>query len=285
MIDFYHIINPYIASRGSESEAVQRQTFSSLHLAKDFAKDVVNVRHVLRVDKQDEAEFHKVPPIPGCVVEPLERCSSDIASFQISRRLPLLADLFNSSFLSTEAEKERPFGEDHKAYVIYTNMDICLAPFFYTECARLIAANHECFVVNRRTVAKEYLNRPLLEGFLASSKPHPGHDCFVFPLASLREFALTDSIVGIGFVFRPLLLNCILTFGGRFREFNELFLTAHYGDDMEWKDPRYSDYLEHNKRQLIGLWDQFRNRIENADAATKKLLEKFFRFGFLQRVI
>lgn len=284
MIEIYHVINPYTASEGSESEAIQQKTFHSLRLAKDYARDVVNVCHVLRVDPQDEAKFRKSPPIPDSAVEPLERFSSDIGSFQVPRRLPLLSDVFSSNYLVGKAGRELSDKGGKGAYLIFTNMDICVTPFFYTECARLISVGHECFVINRRTVPKEYLDRPLLDGFFAGSEPHPGHDCFVMPLSVLPQFVLTNSIIGIGYVFRPLLLNCILNFGGSFKEFGDAYLTLHYGDDMDWKGEQFADYLEHNKNELRILWIRFAERIRNSDSETMDLLKSFFSFGFLPRI-
>jgi hypothetical protein len=139
-------------------------------------------------------------------------------------------------------------------------------------------------VINRRTVDKRYLELPLSDGFISESHKHPGHDCFVFPASFLRTAKLPDSILGIGYVFRPMLLNCIMNYGDRFREFSDYYLTMHFGDDMEWKDSRFADYLEHNKTQLINVWRGFASEIKAAsnNGYVTGLLEKHFPFSFLK---
>ena len=273
MPTFYHIINPYGCPVRSESARDQERTLQSLSAASAFSQDVVNVRYIVRADLEDGDLGSLTHVLPNQSIQPLTRFSFDVANFAVQRRLPLLSDMF---------AVEVP--ADEGCYVIYTNMDICVTPYFYTECARLLLDGSECMVINRRTVDKRYIDLPLIEGFTSVSHDHPGHDCFVFPAAFLRRARLPDSILGIGYVFRPMLLNCILHFGERFREHRDFHLTMHFGDDMEWKDPRYADYLEYNKTQLVNTWRGFadqRVRASSNDYVASQL-QRHFSFSFLK---
>ncbi len=273
MVSFYHIINPYRAPIGSESARVQERTLESLSVASAFSQDVINVRYLIRADPDDGDLGPLAQILPNQSIQPLTRFSFDVGNFAIQRRLPLLSDMF---------AVEVPTNAD--CYVIFTNMDICVTPYFYTECARLLLEGSDCMVINRRTVDKRFLDLPLTEGFTSASKDHPGHDCFIFPASFLRKANLPDSILGIGYVFRPLLLNCILHFGERFREHRDFHLTIHFGDDMEWKDSRYADYLEYNKTLLVNTWRGFAD--ERTKASTNLYVagqfQKHFPFSFLK---
>lgn len=273
MVTFYHIINPYRSEVGSEGSRVQERTLESLTDASTFCRDVVDVKYIVRVDREDDDLESFVQFLPNRSVQPLTRFSPDIADFAISRRLPLLSDMFRVNI-----------PDDDKCHVIYTNMDICVTPYFYTECARLLTEGIDCMVINRRTVDKRYVDLPLVEGFTSESRNHPGHDCFVFPASFLRKAVLPESVLGIGYVFRPLLLNCILHFGERFREYDDYYLTMHFGDDMDWKDQRYNDYLEYNKNQLGDIWRRLTaERIAaSASAYVSDQLQKYFPFSFLK---
>lgn len=273
MITFYHIINPYRCTAGSESARVQERTLESLAMASAFSQDVVDVKYIVRTDPNDGDLGSIIEILPNRLLQPLKRFSFDVGNFTVRRTLPLLSDMFSVD-VPTEGD----------SYLVYTNMDICVSPYFYTECARLLLEGNDCMVINRRTVDKRYLDLPLTDGFTSTSQDHPGHDCFVVPGSFLRTARLPDSILGIGFVFRPMLLNCILHYGERFREHTDCHLTMHFGDDMEWKDSRYADYIEHNKTQLINTWRAFAGEINDAsgNAYVAGLLRKHFPFSFLK---
>jgi hypothetical protein len=270
---FYHIINPYKAQENTESAKIQARTLESLSNAAEFSKGIVKVEYIVRTDPK-EGDFKSIlDRLPKYTYAPLKLYSSDVGDFTVTRRLPILSDMFT---VDITHEKD--------SYVIYTNMDICVSPFFYTECARLLGNGTECMVINRRTVDKRFIDMSLQEGFLSEGIDHPGHDCFVFPSAFLKNAKLPDSILGIGYVFRPLLLNCILNFKDKFKEFGNFYLTMHFGDDMEWKNPKYEDYLEHNKNQLIKIWRQFSDLIstETANPYVADMINKHFPFAFLK---
>lgn len=273
MYHFLHVLNPYACAPDGEAYLVQQRTLESLAAAAAFADGVVRVSFVIRADPADAALPAGVAGLPNRIERPLARFACDLKSFEVPRRLPVLSDLLDLELPS-----------DDRAFVVYTNMDICTSPFFYTECVRMLKDGADCMVINRRTVDKGYLERPLNEGFVAESTRHPGHDCFVMPASFLARIRPPDTILGIGFVFRPLLLACILHHGRRFVEHADAYLTMHFGDDMEWKNPRFNDYLEHNRDQLIAAWRSQEPRIRELrrDAHVDALIAKHFPFSFLK---
>ena len=50
-----------------------------------------------------------------------------------------------------------------------------------------------------------------------------------------------------------------------FREFTELHVTFHLGDDRSWLNPEAQDYEEHNRRQLARAVETLRDRGELVD--------------------
>jgi len=277
MKKIYHVINPYKAKEGSSAYIEQKKTLDSLFNALHFVGrnfEVILLMKVFDVDYDYFSELYgscsKV-----CIVKLTTETSKIHPPFKTPRQLPLLDDFLNLEILSRDANDDD--------IVLVTNMDICVQPFFYIEILRIRNTGRDVFVINRRTVSKELINDELIEAYVSEGDKHIGHDCFVFPFKLLKLFDIRDHILGIGFVFRPFLLNCILH-ATVFDEFDDVFLTFHYGDDMSWKDDKFDDYLEHNKNRLIAVYRDNQDLIElaNADERKKKWIDKFFNFSFLE---
>lgn len=273
----YHIVNPYQVTLGSEDDIVQQKTLESIRVARDYVKGFITVDTIAKVDEKELDYFKSSFSESDILVAPLERLSNDLdTQFNVSRRLPLLNDLITvPKFMADNISDED--------YIIFTNMDICLQPYFYAEVGRLITRGYSCFVINRKTIDKELLNRPLTEAYIADGDLHIGHDCFVLPAKLLKKFHIKEHILGIGFVFRPFLLNCILH-SDNFHEFENVYMTFHYGDDMTWKNEKYADYLEHNKQMMIDVFTENIPFIEALPSDKRIWIEKFFPFDFLPQV-
>lgn len=103
-------------------------------------------------------------------VSPLTRTVQDVGDFQIPRPLPLLFDVLE---LGAAAAKPQDF-------LIYTNSDICLQPYFYGAVRQLISAGYDAITINRRTFGDQRTG-PLDPLMMAEvGQPHKGYDCFVF---------------------------------------------------------------------------------------------------------
>lgn len=272
----YHVINPYRVSVDSEDFLVQSRTMESIKFARDFAESVVDVEVVAKIAPDDVPELQDKLMDEGFSVAELTESSADLPKkFKVPRELPLLRDLVDLTCLNEPVKK----GE----YIVFTNMDICLKPYFYTELARLVSQGFETFVINRRTVEKGLLYANPSEVMFSDGEKHIGHDCFVVPRENLEKFYLKDHVLGIGFVFRPFLLNCVLL-SKTFHEFDDVYLTYHFGDDMLWKNEKYNDYLEHNKDQLIQVYNRFLPEISALTPEKRRWVEKFFSLSFLPKL-
>ena len=273
----HHILNPYLVPLESEDNLVQKRTFESINLAREYAKDYIDINIIAKVDEKEVEQFEQQLPQNHLYVAKLNKLSEDLdKKFRVPRRLPLLNDL-----VSLPQPLSKNIDDDD--YLIFTNMDICVQPFFYAEVSQMIKRGFSCFVINRRTVDKDLLNQPLANSFASDGDKHIGHDCFVLPAKLLQKFRLKEHILGIGFVFRPFLLNCIMH-AENFHEFEDLYMTYHYGDDMTWKNDKYADYLEHNKQMMIDVFTDNLTLIQNLPLEKQKWINKFFPFDFLPKV-
>ncbi|MDO6709110.1 hypothetical protein Q4567_00110 [Aliiglaciecola sp. 2_MG-2023] len=271
-----HIINPYSVPKESEANLVQKRTLESIINSVDYAEGLVDVHILMKVSPTDLDYFKNSFTQSYFHFDTLKSDSSKLErQFQVKRELPILNDLL-------KVEQLENLQIEDEDLIVVTNMDICLQPYFYAEVAKIQNEGRDVFVINRRTIAKELIDLPIEQAYLADGDKHIGHDCFVFPYQHLKLFDIREHILGIGFVFRPFLLNCIIH-SKSFHEFDDAYLTFHYGDDMDWKNEKYNDYLEHNKELLINVFDSNKNLFADLTEDDPKLswLKKFFKFNFL----
>jgi hypothetical protein len=234
-----HIINPVIVDKSSDLYKAQPITFETMRIARDFALNVVEVRLLTAQYPEDRALVPEwFQPTPD-----LERSILDIGTFHKRQKLPLLVDILNRLYTAAPDED----------YLIYSNVDIALMPHFYLAVHRLVKAECDAFVINRRTISKNFNaseNIPLM--FSEIGEKHPGHDCFVFKRDIYSRFVLGNVCVGINWVGRVLLWN-LICHSQNFREVKESHLTFHLGNDKQWENDVYRDYADHNKREALNV--------------------------------
>jgi hypothetical protein len=246
-----HIINPFTAKETQDLYLAQPVTFKTMETAQAFAKQFgIEVELYAAYYPEDEAivpdSFIKTPP--------LERSVLDVAKvqFQVPRTFPLLRDILDRLYDATDAD-----------YLIYTNVDIALMPYFYSTVVSFIQQGFDGFVITRRTISKDYRgveDIPLM--YSEYGENHPGSDCFVFPKSIYREYRLFDVCIGAGGVGKALLYN-VVTNAKRFRMFKGQHLTFHLGDDRRIhktegdsvvhgtsKYSKFIDYSYHNLYQV-----------------------------------
>jgi hypothetical protein len=195
-------------------------------------------------------QFHDEERIqlPDCFIRVPDLCRSvqDIKTFKISRKLPLIKDIL-------DALAEAAGCAD---YLIYTNVDIGLQPYFYCSVARMVEQGCDAFVINRRTIPDRYHHFgqiPLMYAEVGES--HPGYDCFVFRRDAYRKFKLGTICVGTAGIGRALLANMV-AYSTRFKEFKNKHLTFHIGDSMSWRQDEYHDYFQENWNEYLALFKQ-----------------------------
>lgn len=240
-IEFVHVVNPLnIPSRIAEQEAA----FDSLKRASVLAMNSpirsCKVSFVAAAYMED-CEFAKVH---FDHIARLEKSSSDIFSFAVPRKLPLLFDVI----MTAQADGVPA------THVIYTNSDICLSAGFYEAIATLLDLGFEAITVNRRDIpanADQGKLLPLMECLIG--RKHPGFDCFIFPRHWLDDLVKTDAVIGMPGVARSLLYN-LVAHAQRMLLLNDVSLTFHVGSDAAWRAPQYADYRDFNYAQARRIY-------------------------------
>jgi hypothetical protein len=215
---------------------VQPITFATVKKAKAFAEGQVEVE----LFTAQYAEDHGLIPGYFTKTPDLQRSVNDAASFQRPRKLPLLKDILERLYNATDAE-----------YLVYTNVDIALMPFFYTAVADMIKQGHDAFAINRRRVSSRYKEVSQIPMMYADiGRPHPGFDCFVFHRKLFPKFQLGNICIGIPFIEATMIYN-LVAFSENFRLFYEQHLTIHIG--LEVMPARDTEYYWHNRKQFNEL--------------------------------
>ena len=236
MIKLAHIVNPVLLPPDHPLSAAQPVTFETMRVARRFAAEQVAVElHTAQFAEDGPVvpnDFQRTPDLTRSVLEG--------RTFLHPRRLPLLADILHRLYEGTDA-----------SYLIYTNVDIGLQPFFYVAIHRFIEAGYDAFAINRRTIEDTFRGAEDLPLMYASQgRPHPGWDCFVFRRDAFPRYDLGDVCVGAPRSGLVLLANLIAQ-ADRFQVFRHAHLTFHCGDDRPWYGPSGAAYAAHNTREAL----------------------------------
>ena len=252
-----HIINPVKVNRPSDLYFAQPITFETMRIAREFAGGKVEVSQFAAAFPED------LPIIPDHLgkTRPLERSILDFQGPANGRKLPLIKDILDRLFRETRAH-----------YLIYTNVDIAPMPHFYVSLERIIRQGHDAFIVNRRTIGKNYTGISEIPMMFADiGEPHPGCDCFVFKRELYPKFVLGNVVIGCEFFGLTLRTN-VIVFSKRFKHFKDLHLTFHIGDDRTWKT--FTGDALHNQKELETV---FSSLLENKDVTDREMLLEFHR--------
>lgn len=231
-----HIINPVIVDKSSDLYRAQPITFETMRIARDFALNVVEVRLLTAQYPEDRA----LVPEWFQPTSDLERSILDIGTFRKERKLPLLVDILDRLYT----------GAPEADYLIYTNVDIGLMPYFYTAVNHMTEMGFDAFVINRRTIRKKQDDVKKIDLMYSEiGIKHPGYDCFVFKKSLYPIFKLGTACVGANWIGRVFIVN-LICHSDNFRIFDNSHLTFHLGDEMSWKNPDFNDLHEHNEMEL-----------------------------------
>jgi hypothetical protein len=162
----------------------------------------------------------------------------DVAHFRKKRKLALIKDILDVLVESSNAD-----------YLIYTNVDIALQPFFYPVIGEIIGQGHDAFIINRRTIPGHYKNAediPLM--YAEVGETHPGWDCFIFKRDLYPRFRLGQACIGTDWIGRMMIAN-MAVLAKRFKVFKDLQMTFHIGDERTWGNDEFSDYADHNREE------------------------------------
>ena len=238
MLRIAHIVNPVQVQLPSDLAVAQPITFEAMRIAQKQAEGQVAVE-LMAVGY---AEDKPMMPADFQILPMLTRSVLDMATFRKQRKLPLLKDILDRLYGSSEAD-----------VLIYTNVDIGLQPDFYLSVQEIIDQGFDAFVINRRTISNKHTHPeelPLM--WDEAGEPHRGWDCFVFQRDLYPQFVLGDVCVGATRVGLALLAN-LLAYGRCFFEFRDAQLTFHIGDERRWNNPAFADYDAHNTHELMEI--------------------------------
>lgn len=222
-----HIINPYPAVEGSDAWRVQQVTVRSLRNA--VAASVRSRPELLAAQFADEVTDCSAGLIPTAS---LDRSVLDLHTFQRPRRLPLMADVLSRAVAATDAE-----------FIIYTNMDIIVQPYFYDAVTALLHDGADALIINRRRIADRGQTADDLPLILAEvGRSHPGFDCFVIHRSLVPKLRLDGLCIGVPFSEAGLMYN-LMAFAQDCRIHEDLHLTTHLGlEVMPARDVEYHRY-------------------------------------------
>lgn len=234
MIRVAHIINPVKVNEKSDLHVAQPITFETMLRAKqnsEFNNQIELYTTQFEGDKEIIPEgFH--------VLSNLTRSVLDVNPKLTKRKLPLIGDIL-----------EKVSETNASDYVIFTNMDIALMPYFYDAVFSYLNKGHDALVINRRRISNKYKTigeLPLMYADLGKS--HPGFDCFVIKTELLDKFIFGDICIGISFLEATLVHN-IFSFAQNSLYIPNAHLTFHIGMDV--LVARNNDFYKHNRTEFF----------------------------------
>jgi hypothetical protein len=240
---FVHLLNVYAKKGRKTLDQEQTQVLESLREAQQvYARQGGQVSFVAACEESER----QLVPAEFAVKTCIRRRANELPEFRSLPPLPFLFDVLAAA----RAETTKP----HE-FVVYTNFDIVVQPFFFQFLDYFIGRGFDALIVTRRTVDAVSLEAPL---FIAQSdvgKPHPGMDCFVFPREWLESFTTNTAITGAGLVMRSLLYNLVAK-AQRLLFLCSAHLTLHYGDDRPWQAPEFKAAEAHNAHEAKKLWQR-----------------------------
>ena len=172
------------------------------------------------------------------VLSNLKRSVLDLNKSLEKRKLPLIGDIMAKAQQETEGE-----------YIIYTNADIGLMPYFYDFVFEKMKEGHDALVINRRRLTSTYQSvDQLAEIYADMGLSHPGFDCFVFRKDLVDKIVLGDICVGISFIGVALAHN-LFSLAENPLYLDDQHLTFHIGTQV--LVPRKNAFYKHNRREFF----------------------------------
>lgn len=234
MIRVAHIINPVKVNEKSDLHYAQPITFETMLRAEQQSiyKDQIDF-YTTQYEEDKEiipSEFHILSNLSNSVL--------DVNPTLKNRKLPLIGSIF---------EKRNEISAVD--YIIYTNMDIALMPYFYDTLFAYLEKGHDAVVINRRRLSdkfKKVADIPLM--YADMGKSHPGFDCFVIKTELLDQFVFENICVGISFLEATLVHN-IFSFAKNPLFIPDAHLTFHIGMDVLVS--RNNDFYRHNRKEFF----------------------------------
>lgn len=231
LLKIAHIVNPVKVAKNNQLFNAQLITFQSMKRAREQANlsDLELIQCCTQYNEDEEvipAHFQKLSNLKNSV--------NDINSKLKGRKLPLIKDIL---YKTDEIE--------NVDFIIYTNVDIALMPFFYDSVYEYIKEGHDFITINRRRLENKYESAQQLPSMYAElGKSHPGFDCFILKQSLLKKLHLDGICVGVPFLEVSLLHN-LLAVANNTKIIFDKHLTFHIG--MNVLGFKRDEYYLHNR--------------------------------------
>jgi hypothetical protein len=243
---FAHIVNTVSPADNASLAPVQALTLETLRAARANAIGKVEVE--LLSAQYDNARSFLPEGIRA--TNNLKECAANRKELNTKLKLPLLKEILSRLDESKDA-----------THFIYTNLDICVMPFFYETVSSYVEKGYDAIVINRRRISSGYLQEKNINLMYAEAgKTHAGYDCFIFSRELLGQFIFKDIFIGTPPSGSDLFYN-LFTFAKNPVLFAEKHLTFHAGMDLykEWGD---ADVNAFNQKHFLGLLKELRPFID-----------------------
>ena len=233
-----HVINPVKVPKDRDLYFQQPITFEALLEAKKSWVDIIAVYY-----PEDESV---IPYWVNNKVELIDEIGN-YQKFQTKRKLPLFREMMDKLY---EASR----GYD---YLIQTNADIGVQPYFYDLIKKLINDGCDSFCINKRIIP-EALNKiedlPIIWATIGNQ--HAGHDCFVFRRELYPKFDMGKICMGTPWSETVLITN-LVKYAKNFQVFKNAHATFHIGDRRTWLPEEFNDYRINNTNEFARVLRKF----------------------------
>lgn len=236
MLKIAHIINPVKVGEKSDLHFAQPITFETIKIAQAFSSKRLYEVNVYTTQFEED---RSIIPEGFIQLSNLQKSVLDVNPTLKGKKLPLIGSIMGKLEEIESAD-----------FVIYTNMDIALMPYFYDTVFEYLQQGHDALVINRRRISKRYQSVEELPLMYADmGKSHPGFDCFVIKKSLLPQFIWGEICVGISFLEATFVHN-IFSFSENPLYIPDAHLTFHLGMDVlvpRKKNP----YYWHNRNEFF----------------------------------
>lgn len=232
-----HIINPFIAPASSDLAIAQPITFESIRLAKEKAKDIIDVE-VLAACYKEDAKL-----APGFMKKSsfLQKSVLDEFNFEKKIKYPFIAEILEKEINESDAE-----------FIIYSNIDIGLYRDFYIKVNELLNQGFDALIINRRRIESIYTKPSELEKiFTQEGKSHPGFDCFVFQRTLFKKMCFENICIGVPF-FEISFSQNLFHLAKKYKIIQTNDFTFHMGIEI-FKRRAPKEYLIYNRNEFRKL--------------------------------
>lgn len=235
MLKIAHIINPVKVGENSDLHFAQPITFESIKIAQAFSSKGLYEVNVYTTQFEED---RSIIPEGFIQLSNLQKSVLDVNPTLKGKKLPLIGSIMGKLEEIESAD-----------FVIYTNMDIALMPYFYDTVFEYLQQGHDALVINRRRISKRYQSVEELPLMYADmGKSHPGFDCFVIKKSLLPQFIWGEICVGISFLEATFVHN-IFSFSENPLYIPDAHLTFHLGMDV--LVPRNNLFYKHNRKAFF----------------------------------